>query len=106
MTIRTAVLAIIAHVVKFSNHLFSCILNSCALNLFSGGLNLRMGSDLRTSNRKSIHSFYFSVKRLFPPILSCSMLKVLITTPTKRFRKKKEPTITNMMKNIIQMILA
>jgi hypothetical protein len=77
-----------------------------ALKLLSGDLSFLMGSDRRTKSLKSIHSFYFSVKRLFPPILSCSMLKVLITTPTNRFMKKKQPTITKMMKKIIHMMLA
>jgi hypothetical protein len=80
--------------------------NRAALNLLSGDLSFRMGSDLSTRSLKSIHSFYFSVKRLFPPILSCSMLNVLMTTPTNRFMKKKQPTMTKTMKNIIHMMLA
>ncbi len=104
--IKTIVFKIMHHVVTFSNHFFSYILKKKALNLFSGGFSFYNGSDLKTSCLRSIHSFYLSVKRLLPPILSCSKLKVLIMTPTKRFRKKKDPKITKMIKKAIQKKLA
>lgn len=75
------------------------------LKQFSGFLNFLMGEDLNTKSLSSIHSFYFSVNRSFPPSLSCSVLKVLITTPTKRFKKKKAPTTVNTTKNMTQIKL-
>jgi hypothetical protein len=42
------------------------------------------------------------VRRFEPPAISYSDLKVLITTATKRFRKKKLPTIMKTMKKTTQ----
>lgn len=47
------------------------------------------GLELITSNLKSSHSFCLSVSKLLPPIFSFSLLKVDITTPTKRLRSMK-----------------
>ena len=65
--------------------------------LFGDCIFLR-GAARRTRSFRSIHSRCFSVKRSLPPSLSCSELKVVTTTPMKRFRKKKKPMIRNRMK--------
>lgn len=82
-----------------SNGALIAMLKKNALNFDSGAVSFLMGDDLRTRSRSYIHSFCFSVRRSLPPSLSCSELKVLMTTPTKRFKKKKEPTMIKRMKN-------
>jgi hypothetical protein len=57
---------------------------------------------LRTTKCVSIHSFYFSVNRVLPPSRSFCLLKLLITMPTKRFNRKKEPTTIKAMKKKTQ----
>jgi hypothetical protein len=72
----------------------------CALNIFCGGFACYIGYARNIKSFRSIHSFYLSVRRFDPPAISCSDLKVLITTATKRLRKKKLPTIMKTMKNM------
>jgi len=87
---------------EFSNTLWSYILKHIFLIIFSGGFIFFNGLELITSNLMSIHSFCLSVRRLLPPILSFSLLKLLITTPTKRLSKKNDPTMMKIMKNRAQ----
>lgn len=56
-----------------------------------------MGVDFRTNILVSSHSLYFSVSKSLPWSLSYSLLNILITTPTKRFIKKKAPMIVKNM---------
>lgn len=83
--------------INFSNAGLLYNLKKNSLNELVGGIIFLMGADLSTSNFKSIHSLCFSVNRSFPPILSFSVLKFVTTTPIKRFKKKKKPTIRNNM---------
>ena len=62
-------------------------------------MSIFYGSLWRKSNLASIHNFYFSVSKWLPPSLSCSELKVLITTPIKRFKRKKALTTVKKQKN-------
>lgn len=82
---------------NFSNAGLLYNLKKNSLMQFLGGMIFLMGADLNTSNFKSIHSLCFSVNKSFPPILSFSVLKFVTTTPMKRFKKKKKPTIRNKM---------
>jgi hypothetical protein len=81
----------------FSNTGLLYNLKKNSLKRFVGGIIFLMGADLKTSNFKSIHSLCFSVSKSLPPILSFSVLKFVTTTPMKRFKKKKKPTIRNKM---------
>jgi hypothetical protein len=65
------------------------------LTFFSGWL-------FNTTRCVSIHSFCFSVSSVFPPSKSFYRLKLLMTTPTKRFSRKKEPTTMKAMKKSTQ----
>lgn len=61
-----------------------------------------MGSDLRTIKFMSTQSFCLSERLLVPPRKSFYLLKLLITTPTNRLRRKKEPKIMKPMKKKTQ----
>ena len=57
------------------------------------------GFYLKIKSLISSHCFWLLVRRKSFPILSFSLLKVLITIPTKRFKMKNEPTMMNARKN-------
>ena len=59
---------------------------------------LILGFKVKIRSFVSSHSRYLSVRRKFLPSLSFSLLKVLITIPTKRLRVKNAPTITKIIK--------
>ena len=56
-----------------------------------------MGEDFKTKSLVSSHSLCLSVNILLPTSLSYSELNMLMTTPTKRFMRKKAPTMVKKM---------
>lgn len=90
---------------KPSKYLLSEIMKKIFRHFSLGGFRLSKGEALSTKRRTSIHSFCRSVRRLFPPNRSCSELNVLITTPTKRLRRKKLATMMKKMQKKIQKML-
>ena len=82
---------------------------SCCANLESRSRSLLpvlgsyfFGCETQHLISASTYSFYRSVIRLLCDNFSFSMLKVLITTPTNKFKMKSDPTIMNKPKNRMQ----
>jgi hypothetical protein len=63
-----------------------------------------MGVDFKTRSLVSSHSLYLSVSKSLPESASCSQLKVLTTTPTSKFMRKKLANMANTMKKKIQKV--